>query len=240
VRLTEYIVSTAKPAEKLKKLFDSRGLYLAIYPSGQKVWRQKYRYGGKEKTLTHGRYPTTSLEQARERCTEARRLLANDLDPSVFKKSLNKLKRDMSDRNISNPQDNRHIKLYITAIKEALKKEAVIAAVNKNKKKKSGCLPGENYPGQIEKNKKRDKQIYNERLSDGITFRELGMKHNLSGSRVSVIFYRQVRAERQRKANLEYMKRPLKERLEDERIQREESEKVYRDVQKIFGKDLVP
>jgi hypothetical protein len=36
------------------------------------------------------------------------------------------------------------------------------------------------------------------------------------------------------------MKRPLKERLEDERIQREESEKVYRDVQKIFGKDLVP
>ena len=112
--------------------------------------------------------------------------------------------------------------------------------MNKNKKKKSGCLPGENYPGQIEKNKKRDKQIYNERLSDGITFRELGMKHNLSGSRVSVIFYRQDRAERHRKANLEYMKKPLKERLEDERIAEEEREKVYRDVQKIFGKDLIP
>ena len=238
MKLTEYIVSTAKPAEKLKKLFDSRGLYLAIYPSGSKVWRQKYRYGGKEKTLTHGRYPTTSLEQARERCIEARRLLTNDMDPSVFKKSLNKLKRDMSDRNISNPEDNKLIKLYIAAIKEALRKEAVSAAVNK--KKQSGLLPGENYPGQIEKNKKRDKQIYKERLSDGTTFHELGMKHNLSGTRVSVIFYRQVRAERRRKANLEYMKKPLKERLEDKRLEEEEREKVYRDVQKIFGKDLVP
>ena len=238
MKLSNEIVNTAKPAEKLKKLFDSRGLYLAIYPSGQKVWRQKYRYGGKEKTLTHGRYPTTSLEQARERCTEARRLLANDLDPSVLKKSMKKLKRDMSDRNITDPEDNKLIKLYIAAIKEALRKEAVSVAVNK--KKKSGCLPGENYPGQIEKNKKRDKQIYKERLSDGTTFRELGMKHNLSGSRVSVIFYRQVRAERQRKANLEYMKRPLKERLEDQRIEKEKREKVYRDVQNIFGKDLVP
>ena len=55
-----------------------------------------------------------------------------------------------------------------------------------------------------------------------------------------MIFYTQVRAERQRKANLEYMKRPLKERLEDQRIEKEKREKVYRDVQNIFGKDLVP
>ena len=238
MRLTEKIVTTAESGKKFKKLFDSGGLYLGIYPSGQKVWIQKYRYGGKEKNITHGRYPTTSLEQARERCTEARRLLTNDMDPSVFKKSLNKLKRDMSDRNISNPQDNRHIKLYIAAIKEALKKESASAAVNKNKK--SGCLSGEKYPGQIEKNKKRDKQIYKERLSDGTTFRELGMKHNLSGTRISAIFFKQDRAERQRKANLEYMKRPLKERLEYERLEEEKREKVYRDVQNIFGKDLVP
>jgi hypothetical protein len=36
------------------------------------------------------------------------------------------------------------------------------------------------------------------------------------------------------------MKKPLKERLEDKRLEEEEREKVYRDVQKIFGKDLVP
>ena len=59
----------------------------------------------------------------RERCTEARRLLANDLDPSVLKKSLKKLKRDMSSRGITDPQDDRLLKLYIAAIKEALIKE---------------------------------------------------------------------------------------------------------------------
>lgn len=123
MRLTEKIVTTAEPEKRFKKLFDSGGLYLGIYPSGSKVWRQKYYYGGKEKTLTHGRYPTTSLEQARERCTEARRLLANDLDPSVLKKSLKKLKRDMSSRGITDPQDDRLLKLYIAAIKEALIKE---------------------------------------------------------------------------------------------------------------------
>jgi len=124
VRLTEKIVTTAEPGQRFKKLFDSGGLYLGIYPSGSKVWRQKYRYGGKEKTLTHGRYPTTSLEQARERCAESRRLLANDLDPSVLKKSLKKLKRDMSNRRITDPQDDRLLKLYIAAIKEVLMKEA--------------------------------------------------------------------------------------------------------------------
>lgn len=123
MRLTEKIVIAQGPGKRFKKLFDSGGLYLGIYPSGSKVWRQKYYYGGKEKTLTHGRYPTTSLEQARERCTEARRLLANDLDPSVLKKSLKKLKRDMSSRGITDPQDDRLLKLYIAAIKEALIKE---------------------------------------------------------------------------------------------------------------------
>ena len=66
------------------------------------------------------------------------------------------------------------------------------------------------------------------------------MKHNLSSSRASAIFYKQVRVEKRLKANLEYMKKPLKERLKDERIAEEKREKVYRDVQKIFGKDLVP
>tara|TARA_R110000824_G_scaffold98521_2_gene235047 strand:+ start:118 stop:498 length:381 start_codon:yes stop_codon:yes gene_type:complete len=123
VRLTEKIVTTAESGKKFKKLFDSGGLYLGIYPSGSKVWIQKYRYGGKEKTITHGRYPTTSLEQARERCTEARRLLANDMDPIVFKKSLKKLKRGMSSRGITDPQDDRLLKLYIATIKEVLMKE---------------------------------------------------------------------------------------------------------------------
>tara|TARA_R110000765_G_scaffold44566_2_gene92316 strand:+ start:398 stop:1111 length:714 start_codon:yes stop_codon:yes gene_type:complete len=236
MRLDEQIISNTKPAKKFKKLFDGRGLYLGIYPSGSKVWRQKYRYGGKEKLLSHGRYPVISLKQARERCTEARRLLANDMDPSVLKKSLKKLKRDMSDRNITDLQDDRLIKLYIDAIKKALRKEAVNTTMNK--KKKSGCLlPGEAYPGQRKKLKKRDEQIYKERISDGTTYRELGIRHGgLSKERVRQIIAKQARIEKK----IEYMKKPLKERLEDQMLQRKQKEKIYLEVQNIFGKYIVP
>jgi len=61
---------------------------LEVSSSGAKYWRQKYRYQGKEKRLAHGVYPTVSLKQARERCDIAKRLLANDVDPSEHKKSL--------------------------------------------------------------------------------------------------------------------------------------------------------
>ena len=123
MKLTEKIVIAEGPGKKVKKLFDRGGLYLAILPSGSKVWRKIYHYGGKEKTLNLGRYPSTSLEQARERCTKARRLLSKGLDPGVLKNSLKKLKRDMSSRGITDPQDDRLLKLYIAAIKEALIKE---------------------------------------------------------------------------------------------------------------------
>ena len=36
-------VRKAKPGEKAIKLYDERGLYLEIAPSGGKWWRLKYR-----------------------------------------------------------------------------------------------------------------------------------------------------------------------------------------------------
>ena len=211
MKLDEQIISNAKPTKKLKKIFDGKGLYLGIYPSGYKVWRQKYRYGGKEKLLSHGPYPIISLKKARERCTEARRLLANDIDPSVLKKALKKLKRDMSDRDLKVHtdtylyrnhllQDDKLLELYIAAVKESFRKEAVSTAANKKKKKKkSGCLPGEAYPGQRKELKKRDEQIYKERISEGTTYRELGIKHGgLSGERVRHIVAKQARIESKR------------------------------------------
>jgi hypothetical protein len=50
--------------------------------SGRKWWRLKYRFGGKEKRLPLGVYPEVSLKDARERRAEARKLLANEIDPS--------------------------------------------------------------------------------------------------------------------------------------------------------------
>ena len=66
-------------------MFDERGLFLLVQPSGGKLWRLKYRYLGKEKKLSLGRYPDVSLKMARERRDEARILLANGADPASVK-----------------------------------------------------------------------------------------------------------------------------------------------------------
>lgn len=84
--LTDAAVRNAKPREKPYKIFDAGGLFLWIQPSGGKWWRYKYRFAGKEKLLALGSYPDVSLADARERHTEARKVLANGNDPAEVKK----------------------------------------------------------------------------------------------------------------------------------------------------------
>lgn len=83
MKLKAVQVKQAKPREKPYKLSDGKGLYLLIQPSGAKYWRLKYRFGGKEKVLALGVYPESSLTQARMACEDARRNLANDIDPGL-------------------------------------------------------------------------------------------------------------------------------------------------------------
>src|SRR6266536_2587438 len=81
--LTDIRVRNAKPGEKPTKLSDGGGLHLLIQPSGSKLWRLAYRFGGKQKTLAFGVYPKVSLAEARSRRDEAKRLLIRNLDPSA-------------------------------------------------------------------------------------------------------------------------------------------------------------
>jgi len=67
--------------------FDGGGLYLLVSPSGGKLWRFKYRYAGKGRLLSFGSYPEISLADARQRRDEARKLLANDIDPGEVRKA---------------------------------------------------------------------------------------------------------------------------------------------------------
>lgn len=85
--LTNITIRNAKPAAKPTKLFDGGGLYLEISPAGGKWWRLKYRIDGKEKRLSLGVYPEVSLKDARDRRDEARKLLANGVDPSENRKA---------------------------------------------------------------------------------------------------------------------------------------------------------
>ena len=85
-RLKNIEIKNAKPADKPYKMFDGGGLYVEVSPSGGKLFRMKYRFGGKEKRLSFGAHPAVSLKDARERRDEARKLLANDADPGAVKK----------------------------------------------------------------------------------------------------------------------------------------------------------
>ena len=85
--LTVTATNNAKPKDKPYKLTDEKGLYLFIQSSGSKLWRFDYRFGGKRKTLALGSFPDVSLSDARDRRDAARKLLANDADPSETKKA---------------------------------------------------------------------------------------------------------------------------------------------------------
>lgn len=87
VPLTDIKIKTAKPSTKDIKLFDGGGLFLLITPSGGKLWRLKYRFGGTEKLLTLGAYPQTTLTEARQKRTDARSLLDKDIDPGAVRKA---------------------------------------------------------------------------------------------------------------------------------------------------------
>ena len=71
----------------MRKLTDGGGLYIQIEPTGGKLWRYDYRFAGKRKTLAIGRYPDISLQEARDRHQEARKQLAQGVDPSAAKQA---------------------------------------------------------------------------------------------------------------------------------------------------------
>jgi integrase len=84
--LTDTEIRKAKPSDKPYRMFDGGGLYLEVAVSGGKLWRFKYRFNGKEKRQAIGTYPDTPLAKARGRRDEARRLLADGVDPSENRK----------------------------------------------------------------------------------------------------------------------------------------------------------
>ncbi|WP_373190479.1 tyrosine-type recombinase/integrase [Halomonas sp.] len=84
-KLTNTAVKNATTEGKAqRKLADGGGLTLVVKPES-KVWWYRYRYDGKERTLTLGAYPQTSLKEARAKRDEAKQLLAEGTDPVTHK-----------------------------------------------------------------------------------------------------------------------------------------------------------
>ena len=91
--LTDTKVRSLKGREKQYKVSDGRGLFLVITPSGSKYWRFRYRFADREKSLAIGVYPDISLLEARDKAHEARKMLANDIDPGAEKQNKKRARR---------------------------------------------------------------------------------------------------------------------------------------------------
>ncbi len=76
----------AKPKEKDYSINDGGGLFLFIGTNGSKLWRFVYILDGKRKKLAFGPYPDTTLENARRQAEEARRQIAEGIDPGEIRK----------------------------------------------------------------------------------------------------------------------------------------------------------
>lgn len=85
--LTDVRIRQAKATEKPLKLTDGNGLYLEVKPNGSKLWRYRYRIGGKENLFAVGEYPSVSLQDARKARDEARELVKQGQHPSHARKA---------------------------------------------------------------------------------------------------------------------------------------------------------
>ena len=88
MKLTDTFLRGLKSSAKVQKHSDGGGLYLHVAPTGGKLWRMGYRFGGKQKTLSFGAYPAVSLKDARALREKTKELLAAGIDPSVQKKAV--------------------------------------------------------------------------------------------------------------------------------------------------------
>ena len=86
--LTSLAIQNAKPSQKPFKLADGDGLFLIIQPNGSKLWRLRYFYLGKERSLSIGSYPSVTLADARAKRGEAKQQIVAGTDPSVKKKTM--------------------------------------------------------------------------------------------------------------------------------------------------------
>jgi integrase len=99
--LTDTKLRSLKPSSKPTKHSDAGGLFVLVTPQGSKLWRLAYRFGGKQKTLSFGSYPIVTLAEARDKRDKAKRLLAENIDPSQ-QAMLEKINRQVSSANSFN------------------------------------------------------------------------------------------------------------------------------------------
>ena len=85
--LTDTALKNLKPQDNPYKVADRDGMYVMVATSGAVTFRYDYRLNGRRETLTIGRYGPAglSLARAREKCIDARRVIADGRSPAQEK-----------------------------------------------------------------------------------------------------------------------------------------------------------
>ena len=87
-QLTELSIKQAKPKDKQYKLTDGEGMYLRVYPNSSKYWQLQYWFDGKQKIISFGVWPETSLKEARDKRFEAKKKIKEGINPIEEKKAI--------------------------------------------------------------------------------------------------------------------------------------------------------
>ncbi len=85
--VTDATLKATKAGPRPQKISDGGGLFLLIQPGGAKLWRWSYRFGGKQRTISFGSYPATTLAEARGQREAAKKLLKGGIDPSAQRRA---------------------------------------------------------------------------------------------------------------------------------------------------------
>ena len=82
-KLTERMVKAAQPRDKDYHVFDAEvlGLALCVYKSGGRAFTFSYRFQGRQRRYTIGRWPEWSVAAARDRVKALRRQIDEGIDP---------------------------------------------------------------------------------------------------------------------------------------------------------------
>lgn len=86
--LTDKKLKSLKPEDKLYKVTDRDGLYVAVSKTGTISFRYDYRFNGRRETITFGRYSDDgiTLAEAREMLIEAKKMLNAGISPASQKR----------------------------------------------------------------------------------------------------------------------------------------------------------
>ena len=136
--LSDTKLRNLKPGEKPYIETDEGGLHIEVMPGGAKVWRLRYRVGGrgsKQEKISLGDYPAYSLADARTWRDDCKVLAGRGLSPMALKRG-DPIPDDAA------PVAKELAQLFIRewCLKAIEKAKKILAAIKEAEKKGSGVI----------------------------------------------------------------------------------------------------